>query len=77
MTNVGNEHGQILMSVVIAGKCAGLDDMLSGLEKRYMDAGILPEVLYVTAADQTLLAGSFRSGGIFRSDWISGTSSEE
>ncbi|CAC5390845.1 unnamed protein product [Mytilus coruscus] len=48
VTNVGNKHGQILMSVVTAEEGAGLDAMLSGLENRYSDAGTSPpEVLYV------------------------------
>ncbi|CAC5390846.1 unnamed protein product [Mytilus coruscus] len=42
LTNVGNKHGQILMSVVTAGEGAGLDAMLSGLENRYSDAGTSP-----------------------------------
>jgi len=30
-TNVGNEHGQILMSVLTAAEGAGLSDMAAGL----------------------------------------------
>lgn len=47
-TNVGNEHGQVIMSVLTAGEGYGLDLMIRGLICRYEDAGVPPpEVLYV------------------------------
>lgn len=47
-TNVGNEHGQVLMSVLTAGEGAGLDSMFEGIQRRYEDANVNPpEVVYV------------------------------
>lgn len=47
-TNVGNEHGQVIMSVLTASEGYGLGKMISGLICRYQDAGVPPpEVLYV------------------------------
>ncbi|KAM8852772.1 uncharacterized protein ACB058_011495 [Synchiropus picturatus] len=47
-TNVGNEHGQVLMSVLTAAEGDGLADMTAGLMRRYRDAGQAPpKVLYV------------------------------
>lgn len=47
-TNVGNEHGHILMSVLTASEGWGLAKMAEGLVNRYKDAGMTPpEILYV------------------------------
>ncbi|KAI4827569.1 hypothetical protein KUCAC02_030957 [Chaenocephalus aceratus] len=47
-TNVGNEHGQVIMSVLTAGEGYGLGPMVEGLINRYRMAGVTPpEVLYV------------------------------
>ncbi|KAL1274695.1 hypothetical protein QQF64_027509 [Cirrhinus molitorella] len=47
-TNVGNEHGQVLVSVLTAAEGHGLDAMAAGLMKRYRDAGeAAPKVMYV------------------------------
>ncbi|XP_030206185.1 uncharacterized protein LOC115539182 [Gadus morhua] len=47
-TNVGNEHGQVLMSVLTATEGGGLLPMAAGLMRRYRDAGVAqPRVLYV------------------------------
>lgn len=47
-TNVGNEHGQVLMSVLTCAEGNGLAHMAAGLMKRYTDAEVCPpEVLYV------------------------------
>jgi hypothetical protein len=47
-TNVGNEYGQVLTSVLTASEGIGLGPMAAGLIKRYHDAGVPPpEVLYV------------------------------
>lgn len=46
-TNVANERGQILMSVLTASDRVGLQSMAAGLMKRYLDAGVPPpKVLY-------------------------------
>ena len=47
-TNVGNEHGQVIMSVLTASEGFGLGPMIEGLIRRYREAGVAPpEVLYV------------------------------
>ncbi|CAL8406944.1 unnamed protein product [Arctogadus glacialis] len=47
-TNVGNEHGHVLMSVLTASEGWGLMKMAEGLVRRYKDAGVPPpEILYV------------------------------
>ncbi|RXN13778.1 Epithelial-stromal interaction 1 [Labeo rohita] len=44
----GNEHGQVLVSVLTAAEGHGLDPMAAGLMKRYQDAGeAAPKVMYV------------------------------
>ncbi|XP_075961960.1 uncharacterized protein LOC142965107 isoform X2 [Anarhichas minor] len=48
VTNVGNEHGQMLMSVLTAAEGYGLQQMTSGLVRRYQQAKEEPPlVLYV------------------------------
>ncbi|MED6249845.1 hypothetical protein ATANTOWER_020645 [Ataeniobius toweri] len=66
LTSVGNEHGQILISVLTAQEGAGLDRMASDLVKRYEKAGVDPPVaLYVDcgccaeAAETTKLQARF------------------
>lgn len=47
-TNIGNEHGQVLMSVLTVGEGSGLKQMLDGLVTRYRNAGVPPpKALYV------------------------------
>lgn len=41
-TNIGNEHGQVLMSVLTVGGVSGLKKMLYGLVTRYRNAGVPP-----------------------------------
>ena len=49
VSNVGNEHGQVLMSVLTCTEGAeGLSSMAAGLMRRYRLAGVPPpEVMYV------------------------------
>lgn len=48
LTSVGNELGQVLISVLTAQEGAGLDLMADGLVRRYQQAGVdPPAVLYV------------------------------
>ena len=48
VTNVGNEHGQVLVSVLTAKEGSGLNKMAGGLVEHYRDAGVDPPViLYV------------------------------
>lgn len=42
VTNIGNEHGQVLMSVFTVGEGSGLKQMLDGLVTRYINAGVPP-----------------------------------
>ncbi|KAL6473054.1 hypothetical protein MHYP_G00192420 [Metynnis hypsauchen] len=44
-TNVGNEHGQVLMSVLTAHEGGGLLPMAVGLMRRYREAGVPPPKL--------------------------------
>ena len=47
-TNVGNEHGQVLMSVLTDSEGSGLLPMAAGIVRRYRDAGVeQPQLLYV------------------------------
>lgn len=47
-TNVANERGQILVSLLTASEGVGLQPMAASLMKRYLDAGVPPpKVLYV------------------------------
>ncbi|XP_041951282.1 uncharacterized protein LOC121711602 [Alosa sapidissima] len=47
-TNVGNEHGQVLVSVLTVGEGQALDAMAAGLMRRYREAGqAAPKILYV------------------------------
>jgi hypothetical protein len=47
-TNVGNEDGQVLISVITAGEGHGVKPMVNGLISRYANAGLSPpKVLYV------------------------------
>lgn len=48
VTNVGNEYGQVLMSVLTDSEGQGLVPMAAGLMRRYREAGKAPSsVLYV------------------------------
>ena len=48
VTNVGNEYGQVLMSVLTAAEGDGLANMAAGLMRRYREAGKASlKVLYV------------------------------
>ena len=47
-TNVGNEHGQVLMSVLTAAEGAGLMEMAAGIQRRYETVGqSSPTLMYV------------------------------
>ena len=51
MTNVGNEYGQVLMSVMTASEGSGLTDMTIALVDRYKNAGVPPPDLVYTDRD--------------------------
>ena len=65
LSSVGNEYGQILMSVLTAQEGAGLDQMAEGLMRRFAQAGVDPPVaLYVDCgccaeAEKTKLQARF------------------
>lgn len=44
-TNISNEHGQVLQSVLTAAEGVGLELLASGIVKRYQDAGVPPPAL--------------------------------
>lgn len=49
-TNISNEHGQEVQSVMTAAEGYLVDDMIRGVTKRYHDAEVSPPVLlYVDA----------------------------
>ncbi|XP_057700251.1 uncharacterized protein LOC130920813 [Corythoichthys intestinalis] len=48
MTNIGNEFGEVLNSVLTTGEGAGLEELCQGIVTRYKNAGQAePEVIYV------------------------------
>lgn len=48
MTNIGNESGQVLNSVLTTGEGAGLEELCQGIVTRYKNAGQAePEAIYV------------------------------
>ena len=51
VTNVGNEHGQVLVSVLTAKEGSGLSKMAGGLMKRYKNASVDPPVLLYVDRD--------------------------
>ena len=52
VTNIGNEHGEVLMSVVTQSEGApGLQKMAEGLMMRYENAGQTPPCLLYTDRD--------------------------
>ena len=68
-TNIGNEYGQVLTSVMTSGEGHGLTPMLVGLVRRYTDGEMPPpEVLYVdrdccgsTPLRQVLMTAGWRT----------------
>ena len=50
-TNVGNEFGQVLMTVLTASEGSGLQEMATGIVRRYQQAGVSPPVLLYTDRD--------------------------
>ncbi|CAH3183649.1 unnamed protein product, partial [Porites evermanni] len=48
VTNIGNEFGQVLNSVLTASEGSGLRPMATGIIRRYEVAGVPPPVLLYT-----------------------------
>ena len=51
MTNIGNEHGQVLVRVLTAKEGSGLSKMDGGLMKQYKNASVDPPVLLYVDRD--------------------------
>ncbi|XP_054881625.1 uncharacterized protein LOC129356033, partial [Poeciliopsis prolifica] len=74
-TNVSNEHGQVLASVLAAAEGRGLWPMAAGLVRRYREAGAAPpSVMYVDrdrcspqARGQAQVAAMFRHLALYAS----------
>ncbi|KAL2080702.1 hypothetical protein ACEWY4_024495 [Coilia grayii] len=64
VTNVGNEHGQVLMSVLTAG----LLPMAAGIVRRYRDAGVEPPQLLYVDRDCCSSFGGSRAAAMF-AEW--------
>ncbi|XP_051996487.1 uncharacterized protein LOC127653743 [Xyrauchen texanus] len=65
-TNVGNEHGQVLMSVLTDAEGAGLLSMAAGLMRRYRDAGVEPPQLLYVDRDCCSSHGGSKTADMFR-----------
>ncbi|KAK9963911.1 hypothetical protein ABG768_005130 [Culter alburnus] len=68
VTNVGNEHGQVLMSVLTSHKGQGLLPMTTGLVRRYEAAGVAPPTLLYVDQDCCSSVGTSRAAAMF-SGW--------
>lgn len=68
VTNVGNEHGQILMSVLTSNEGQGLLPMTTGLVNRYEAAGVAPPTTLYVDRDCCSSVGSSISAAMF-SGW--------
>ncbi|KAK0140599.1 hypothetical protein N1851_022414 [Merluccius polli] len=64
-TNVGNEHGQVLMSVLTDTKGASLLSMAAGLVRRYRDAGVEPPQLLYVDRDCCSSHGTSKAAAVF------------
>ncbi len=58
LTNVGNEHGQILNSVVTAGEGAGLELLAQGIVQRYQAANVEPPAVIYVDRDCCVTSGN-------------------
>lgn len=48
MTNIGNEFGQVLNSVLTTGEGPAIEELCQGVVQRYKDAGVPPpDAIYV------------------------------
>lgn len=65
MTNLGNEHGQVLISVLTTHEGGGLEPMLRGIIERYSAAEVSPPSLLYVDRD----CCSSRTKGFFTSSW--------
>ncbi|XP_067280417.1 uncharacterized protein [Pseudorasbora parva] len=68
VSNVGNEHGQVLMSVLTSHEGQGLLPMTTGLVRRYEAAGVAPPTLLYMDRDCCSAVGTSRAAAMF-SGW--------
>lgn len=68
VTNVGNESGQVLMSVLTAAEGHGLQQMTRGLVRRYQQAGKEPPQLLYVDKDCCSASGGSAAAALFP-DW--------
>ncbi|CAL8358257.1 unnamed protein product [Merluccius merluccius] len=67
-TNIGNEHGQVLMSVLTDTEGSGLLSMAAGLVRRYRDAGVEPPQLLYVDRDCCSSHGTSKAAAVFK-EW--------
>ncbi|XP_038834482.1 uncharacterized protein LOC120032449 [Salvelinus namaycush] len=67
-TNVGNEYGQVLITVLTDSEGEGLLDMAAGLQQRYSRAGVAPPKLLYVNRDCCALMGKGKTAAMF-SQW--------
>lgn len=65
VSNVGNEHGQVLISVLTSHEGQGLLAMSSGLVGRYKAAGVAPPTLLYVDRDCCSSVGTSRAAAMF------------
>ncbi|XP_028995372.1 uncharacterized protein LOC114848792 [Betta splendens] len=68
VTNVGNEYGQVLMSVLTAAEGDGLLPMAAGLMRRYREAQVAPPAVLYVGRDCCSLTGRTGTSAMF-SEW--------
>ncbi|XP_047244994.1 uncharacterized protein LOC124882568 isoform X3 [Girardinichthys multiradiatus] len=73
-TNVGNEHGQVLVSVLTAAEGHGLWPMAAGLMRSYREAGVAPPAIMNMDRDSRRSGPCLQSGTSSKCTWTSGTS---
>lgn len=67
VTNVGNEHGQVLISVLTCSEGAeGLYPMAAGLMRRYQLAGVAPPQLMYVDRDCCNRDGVSKTAALFQ-----------
>ncbi|XP_071245917.1 uncharacterized protein [Salvelinus alpinus] len=67
-TNVGNEYGQVLITVLTDSEGEGLLHMAAGLQQRYSRAGVAPPKLLYVNRDCCALMGKGKTAAMF-SQW--------
>ncbi|XP_068566861.1 uncharacterized protein [Cebidichthys violaceus] len=65
VTNVGNEHGQVLMSVLTGAEGYGLQQMTSGLVRRYQQAKEEPPLVLYVDRDCCSITGGSAAAALF------------